>query len=183
MCSAVWSHVFFGMLSGAYGGTDSLVPSELQRLHHPGQIKTLQRRRRNCLILPSCFQNTAKQKVMGWGVAWREASAARLLSCSILSLYHLIRRMWRCGEESLSAWDGEGGASSCSFPSPGPAPSSTLLYAWMTPIQEGVGWWWWWGHGGVTWAPGSTSETNGCGESEDGKACFTCAWKKSMYWS
>lgn len=143
------------------------------QLRHPGQIKTLQSRRRNCLILPSCFQNTPEQKVMGWGAASREASAARLLSCSILSLYHLIRRMWRCGEESLSAWVWEGGATvQLSLPWP-----SSLLHMAAACVDDtalGGGW----GRRGVTGAPGNASDTNGCGKSEDGKACFICAWKK-----
>ncbi len=89
------------------------------RLHacHPGLINMLQTHCKNCLILLWAFsltvfhhKNTEMQKVVGWHLGNTLASAACLLSCLIHSLYHLIRRMWRCGGEALSPWDRKGGA-------------------------------------------------------------------------
>lgn len=49
--------------------------------------------------------NVPRSKMMQGGEWHLRAPAACLLSCLIHSLYHLIRRMWRCGGETLSPWD------------------------------------------------------------------------------
>lgn len=86
---------------------------------HPGLINVLQTHCRNCLTLPWAFSPTVLvHKILRskrlWGVEWHLgntlAPPACLLSCLIHSLYHLIRRMWRCGGEALSPWDRKGGA-------------------------------------------------------------------------
>lgn len=51
--------------------------------------------------------NVPRSKMMQGGECHLRAPAACLLSCLIHSLYHLIRRMWRCGGETLSPWDRE----------------------------------------------------------------------------
>lgn len=151
------------------------------RLRHPGQIKMLQMHCRNCLILPSCFQNTAKQKVMGWGVSSQEARWSQLHVCFHAPFFRFITSLGECGGVKKNPCHPETGREeqSCSFPSPGPALSSTCeLHAWMTLLRGVRGC-----HmSRLHQPPGSAPETNGCGESEDGKACFISAWKKSMYW-
>lgn len=86
----------------------------------PGLINVLQTHCTNCLILLWAFSSytVLNSKIQGserlWGGEWHlgntPAPAACLLSCLIHSLYHLIRRMWRCGGEALSPWDRKGGA-------------------------------------------------------------------------
>lgn len=63
--------------------------SSVCRLRHPGQIKTLQPRCRNCLIFLSCFQDTVKQKVMVWRAASREHASLSCMSAFKLRTFIL----------------------------------------------------------------------------------------------
>lgn len=108
------------MLTARLSSTNvKYVADSLQKLPHPPPASISS----HC----SCVkEHTERQKVAGSGVlgkrgrGWRGvgvapwertlASAACLLSCLIHSLYHLIRPMWRCGEEALLHWDRVGGA-------------------------------------------------------------------------
>lgn len=61
-------------------------------------------------VLNSKIQGSKRLWVGEWHLGNTLAPAACLLSCLIHSLYHLIRRMRRCGGEALSPWDRKGGA-------------------------------------------------------------------------
>lgn len=123
----------------------------------PGLINVLQTHCTNCLILLWAFSSytVLNSKIQGserlWGGEWHlgntPAPAACLLSCLIHSLYHLIRRMWRCGGEALSPWDRKGGAV-LHLLLPWPGSLFCLLAARVANIApgwrstRGVGWGW-----------------------------------------
>lgn len=134
------------------------------RLHHPGQIKTLQARCRNCLILPSCFSKHSQAKGYGLGsnlAGSTLASAACLLFHA--PFFRFITSLGKCGGVEREE-------QRCRFPLPSRWPGSLLhkLHVWMTPLQGVRGWHMSRPHQ----PPGSAPGTNGCGESEGGKACF-----------
>lgn len=111
--------------------TDKYVAGIVQELPHPPflPLSSAAKNKKNKKI-----QSSKRLRVGGeWHLGNTLASAACLLSCLIHSLYHLIRRMWRCGGKALSPWDRKGGVALHLLSSPGPALlAARLLHAWIT---------------------------------------------------